>query len=94
MRISTTLLTTIIIAGLIAACSPKKDGPAAPAPVVRPALVALEKVPFTAPADSMVSAARMRTKARMISMFTAMARGLLRMLESMATPCSVKTSGR
>jgi hypothetical protein len=31
---------------------------------------------------------------RMISMLTWMARGLFRMLESMATPCSVKAKGR
>jgi hypothetical protein len=33
----------------------------------------------------------MLTKARMISMFAATARGLRMTLESMATPCSVKT---
>jgi hypothetical protein len=33
---------------------------------------------------------RSRTKARMISMFTAMARGLRSTEDSIATPCSVK----
>jgi hypothetical protein len=37
---------------------------------------------------------RSRTKARMISTFTAMARGLLSTLDSMATPCSVNAYGR
>ena len=36
---------------------------------------------------------RSLTKARMISMLTAMARGLLNTVESIATPCSVKANG-
>jgi len=37
---------------------------------------------------------RSLTKARMISTVTAMARGLLSTLESMATPCPVKAYGK
>ena len=36
---------------------------------------------------------RKRTKARMMAMLTSMAAALLRTLESMATPCSVKAYG-
>jgi hypothetical protein len=34
---------------------------------------------------------RSRTKARMMAMFTAIARSLFKTVDSMATPCSVKT---
>jgi c-di-GMP-related signal transduction protein len=44
--------------------------------------------------ELMRAARRMRTKARMISMFALIAVLLRRTLESMATPCSVNTPGR
>jgi hypothetical protein len=78
----------------------RENRPAAPALLEQELLSVLEESYFFSSAASLrarsvcvESSSRSLTTVRMISIFTAMARGLCRTLESIATPCSVKAYG-